>query len=113
MLLLLGLCIGRFVAGGNPGDAADQLKALIKSLHQAGIEVLLEVREATLAVLTSGPGGQHHQLPQTIALEYSAMPVMWSTMFHNSSNKPQLFVSFAGVELPSLVLMLSCRQSSV
>jgi hypothetical protein len=46
------------VAGGNPGDAADQLKALIKSLHQAGIEVLLEVREAALAVPTSGPGGQ-------------------------------------------------------
>jgi organic radical activating enzyme len=31
------------VAGGNPADAAFQLKSLIKALHAAGIEVLLEV----------------------------------------------------------------------
>jgi hypothetical protein len=35
----------RFVAGGNAGDAADQLKQLIRELHRAGLEVLLEVRE--------------------------------------------------------------------
>lgn len=34
----------RFVAGGNPADAAGQLKSVIKALHAAGIEVLLEVR---------------------------------------------------------------------
>lgn len=34
----------RFVAGGNPGDAADQLKLLVRELHRAGLEVLLEVR---------------------------------------------------------------------
>lgn len=33
----------RFVAGGNPADAAFQLKSLVKALHAAGIEVLLEV----------------------------------------------------------------------
>lgn len=36
--------IHRFVAGGNPADAAFQLKSLIRALHAAGIEVLLEVR---------------------------------------------------------------------
>jgi hypothetical protein len=38
------LCVTRFVAGGNSADAAFQLKSLIKALHAAGIEVLLEVR---------------------------------------------------------------------
>jgi organic radical activating enzyme len=38
------VCVDRFVAGGNPADAAFQLKSLIKALHAAGIEVLLEVR---------------------------------------------------------------------
>jgi hypothetical protein len=38
------LCVHRFVAGGNSADAAFQLKSLIKALHAAGIEVLLEVR---------------------------------------------------------------------
>lgn len=33
----------RFVAGQNPGDAADQLKQLIRELHREGLEVLLEV----------------------------------------------------------------------
>lgn len=37
-------CCCRFVAGGNAGDAADQLKQLIRELHRAGLEVLLEVR---------------------------------------------------------------------
>jgi hypothetical protein len=36
----------RFVAGGNAGDAADQLKQLIRELHRAGLEVLLEVSSA-------------------------------------------------------------------
>lgn len=36
-----GFC--RFVAGNNAGDAADQLKTLIRELHRAGLEVLLEV----------------------------------------------------------------------
>jgi len=45
-MLLLLLRPTRFVAGGNPADAAFQLKSLIKALHAAGIEVLLEVRGA-------------------------------------------------------------------
>lgn len=40
----------RFVAGGNPADAAGQLKALIKALHGAGLEVLLEVRTLCVCV---------------------------------------------------------------
>lgn len=43
----------RFVAGGNAGDAADQLKQLIRELHRAGLEVLLE----TDFCLTSEAGG--------------------------------------------------------
>jgi pullulanase/glycogen debranching enzyme len=42
-LLFCFLHCCRFVAG-NAGDAADQLKQLIRELHRAGIEVLLEVR---------------------------------------------------------------------
>lgn len=45
VLCVVLCCGGRFVAGGNPLDAAFQLKSLIKSLHAAGIEVLLEVRQ--------------------------------------------------------------------
>lgn len=39
----LSLWLCRFVAGSNAGDAADQLKQLIRELHRAGLEVLLEV----------------------------------------------------------------------
>eukprot|EP00775_Hariotina_reticulata_P005214 gene5214-5452_t len=48
----------RFVAGGNPGDAADQLKALIKSLHLAGIEVLLEAEFCLTSEAGGGIGGR-------------------------------------------------------
>lgn len=44
-------CCCRFVAGGNPADAAFQLRSLIKALHAAGIEVLLEVRACGAVVL--------------------------------------------------------------
>jgi pullulanase/glycogen debranching enzyme len=44
VFLLVAVLLCRFVAGGNPADAAFQLKSLIKALHAAGIEVLLEVR---------------------------------------------------------------------
>lgn len=50
----------RFVAGGNPADAAFQLKSLVKALHAAGIEVLLEVRALQLT-------GQLHR-PQQVCL---------------------------------------------
>eukprot|EP00878_Enallax_costatus_P025353 GHUV01027123.1.p1 GENE.GHUV01027123.1~~GHUV01027123.1.p1 ORF type:complete len:648 (+),score=120.67 GHUV01027123.1:549-2492(+) len=48
----------RFVAGNNPGDAADQLKALIREFHRAGLEVLLEAEFCLTSESGGGIGGR-------------------------------------------------------
>lgn len=48
----------RFVAGGNPADAAFQLKSLVKALHAAGIEVLLEAEFCMTSEAGGGIGGR-------------------------------------------------------
>eukprot|EP00879_Flechtneria_rotunda_P022431 GHRR01023681.1.p1 GENE.GHRR01023681.1~~GHRR01023681.1.p1 ORF type:complete len:577 (+),score=194.30 GHRR01023681.1:772-2502(+) len=48
----------RFAAGGNPGDAANQLKELVKAVHKEGIEVLLEAEFCLTSEAGGGIGGR-------------------------------------------------------